>query len=33
LAHADIGKLCAEDYDVLWEDLRGKAAAIEETRW
>jgi GT2 family glycosyltransferase len=32
LAHADIGKLCAENYAVLWEDLQAKAAAIEEAR-
>ncbi|MDQ7833179.1 MAG: glycosyltransferase [Desulfovibrionaceae bacterium] len=31
LAHADIGKLCSENYAVLWEDLRLKDAALRET--
>jgi len=32
LAHADIGRLCSEDYAVLWDDLRAKAAALQEAR-
>jgi hypothetical protein len=32
LAHADIGKLAAENHAVLWRDLMEKAAALEALR-
>ncbi len=32
LAHADIGKLAAENHAVLWRDLMKKAQALESLR-
>jgi len=32
LAHADIGRLCSENYAVLWEDFKEKDAALQTER-